>query len=54
VALNAKQLDREVLENTLSVLLKHESDLQKVRRRLDVTEKGPRLEDDDRSMRWRN
>lgn len=54
VALNARQLDRETLENTLSVLLKHESDLQKVKRRLDVSEKGPRLEDDDRSSRWRN
>ena len=41
VALNARQLDREVLENTLSVLLKHESDLQKVKRRLDVTELAP-------------
>jgi hypothetical protein len=29
VALNAKQLDRATLETTLSVLLKHESDLQK-------------------------
>jgi len=54
VALNAHQLDRDVLENTLSVLLKHESDLQKVRRRLDVTEKGPRLEKDHRPSRWRN
>ena len=34
VALNAKGLDAQTLENTLSVLLKHESDLQKVRRRL--------------------
>ncbi len=33
VALNAKQLDAQTLENTMSVLLKHESDLQKVRRR---------------------
>ena len=54
VALNARQLDRDVLENTLSVLLKHESDLQKVRRRLDVTEKGPRLEKDRRPSQWRN
>ncbi len=32
VALNAEQLDTETLENTLSVLLKHERDLQKARR----------------------
>ena len=47
VALNAKQLDRGTLDNTLSVLLKHETDLQKVRRRLDVSDKGARLDDDD-------
>ena len=29
VALNASQLDQQTLENTLSVLLKHESDLQR-------------------------
>ncbi len=54
VALNAKQLDRETLENTLSVLLKHESDLQKVKRRIEVTDKGARVDDDDRASRWRN
>ena len=56
VALNAKQLDRETLDNTLSVLLKHESDLQKVRRRLQVTDKGAKVDDEDdmRPMRWRN
>lgn len=56
VALNAKQLDRATLENTLSVLLKHESDLQKVKRRLQVTDKGAKVDDDDdlRQMRWRN
>lgn len=56
VALNAKQLDRTTLENTLSVLLKHESDLQKVKRRLQVTDKGANVDDDDdlRQMRWRN
>ena len=51
VALNAKQLDRETLENTLSVLLKHESDLQKVKRRVEVTDKGARGDDDDRPWR---
>ena len=34
VMLNADQLDRETLENTLSVLLKHESDVQKAKRAL--------------------
>jgi MoxR-like ATPase len=56
VALNAKQLDRTTLDNTLSVLLKHETDLQKVRRRLQVTERGAQLDDDDMrpAQRWRN
>lgn len=34
VALNADSLDQKTLETTLSVLLKHETDLQKVRRQL--------------------
>ncbi len=56
VALNAKQLDRTTLDTTLSVLLKHESDLQKVRRRLQTGEKGAQIEDDDMRppTRWRN
>lgn len=56
VALNAKQLDRATLDNTLSVLLKHETDLQKVRRRLQVSDKGAQLDDDDprAQSRWRN
>jgi MoxR-like ATPase len=32
VMLNADTLDRQTLENTLTVLLKHESDVQKARR----------------------
>ncbi len=44
VALNAKGLDATTLETTLSVLLKHESDLQKVRRRL--SQGGGQLGDD--------
>jgi len=32
VTLNAKDLDRKTLDSTMSVLLKHESDLQRVRR----------------------
>ncbi|MCB0046953.1 MAG: MoxR family ATPase [Caldilineaceae bacterium] len=47
VALNAKQLDAEVLENTLSVLLKHESDLNKVRRRLSIASGRVDVDDDD-------
>jgi MoxR-like ATPase len=34
VMLNADSLDRETLENTLTVLLKHESDVQKAKRAL--------------------
>jgi MoxR-like ATPase len=34
VALNAKSLDRSTLEDTISVLVKHEADLQKARRQL--------------------
>ena len=34
VALQAETLDRRTLERTLSVLLKHEQDLQRARRRL--------------------
>ena len=55
VALNARQLDRATLDTTLSVLLKHETDLQKVRRRLEVSDKGAQLDDDDvRPSRRRN
>jgi MoxR-like ATPase len=34
VALNAKSLDRATLEDTISVLVKHEADIQKARRQL--------------------
>jgi len=34
VALNAQHLDKDILEDTLSVLLKHEADLQKTRRQI--------------------
>jgi MoxR-like ATPase len=54
LALNAKQLDARTLETTLSVLLKHESDLQKVRRRLQVSTRGVNIEDDSASPRWRD
>ncbi len=49
VALNAKGLDATTLETTLSVLLKHESDLQKVRRRL--SQGGGQLGDEPRGPR---
>ncbi len=55
VALNAKQLDAATLENTMSVLLKHESDLHKVQRRLQITSGGISVEEDDLSQfRWRD
>ena len=34
VALNASSLEKDVLEDTLSVLLKHEADLQKAKRQM--------------------
>jgi len=48
VALNSKQLDAATLDTTLSVLLKHESDLSKVKRRLSAggNERNPPLDDD--------
>ncbi len=55
VALNAKQLDAQVLENTMSVLLKHETDLNKVRRRVNVSQRGVDVDDDElRQFRWRD
>ena len=41
VALNAKRMDARTLENTLSVLLKHESDLQRAKRWLERSSKSP-------------
>ncbi len=52
VALNANHLDPATLETTLSVLLKHESDLSKVKRRLKVTDLGVDVGGDE--PRWRN
>jgi MoxR-like ATPase len=63
VTLNARQLDQETLENTLSVLLKHESDLQRVKGELTRTEpdiepprppRRPRPDDDDFARYRRN
>ncbi len=54
VELNAEGLDRETLDNTLSVLLKHESDLRKVRRRLspDPADEDEWMEPPRRRTRW--
>jgi MoxR-like ATPase len=46
VALNAKNIDKEVLDDTLSVLLKHEADLQKAKRQL-LSPPPPRQRPDD-------
>lgn len=47
VALNANHLDPATLETTLSVLLKHENDLSKVKRRLSVSDRGVDLGSDE-------
>ena len=46
VALNAKNIDKDVLDETLSVLLKHEADLQKTKRQL-MSPPPPRQRPDD-------
>ena len=52
VTLNAQSLDQKTLETTLSVLLKHETDLQRVKRELDRPAEKPRrpVDDDDPSV----
>jgi MoxR-like ATPase len=55
VTLNAKNLDTNTLETTLSVLLKHESDLQRVRNWLQQPSTDQHNDDGDgRIARWRN
>ena len=56
VMLNADSLDRETLENTLTVLLKHESDVQKAKRALAGGGSGSRAQPpaDPRSRRRRD
>ena len=56
VTLNAKSLDKQTLETTLSVLLKHENDLQRARRWLQRPPASGRPGDIDDSLnaRWRN
>lgn len=53
VMLNADSLDRTTLENTLTVLLKHESDVQKARRALTSNRSHP-IERDSRDPRNTN
>jgi MoxR-like ATPase len=54
VALNASNLDSDTLETTLSVLLKHESDLQRVKRELRRPLPRPGMDDSDElDRRWR-
>lgn len=52
VMLNADNLDRPTLENTLSVLLKHESDIQKAKRALTGNRQNP-VDRDNRSSNQR-
>lgn len=56
VTINAHNLDQTTLENTLSVLLKHESDLQRAKRWLQRPPTSGRFDDDDdpRYARWKN
>ena len=60
VTLNASNLDAQTLETTLSILLKHESDLQRAKRWLQRPPPGSRRDQGDdpssdpRLTRWRN
>src|SRR5512138_3206441 len=55
VTLNADNLDKKTLESTLSVLLKHESDLQSARRQLFNPPSRDRRQDNSLgSARWQN
>jgi MoxR-like ATPase len=56
VALNARSLDMPTLETTLSILLKHESDLQRAKRWLQrpPNNNTPGGDIDPRTSRWRN
>jgi hypothetical protein len=55
VTLNAKSLDEATLETTLSVLLKHEADLQRAKRQLFTPPPRDRRPGTDPSLpRWQN
>jgi len=47
VALNANNLDKEILQDTLSILLKHEADLQKTKRQIISPPPPPRQNPDE-------
>ena len=47
VALNAHNLDKEILQDTLSILLKHEADLQKTKRQIISPPPPPRQNPDE-------
>ena len=52
VTLNTENLDRKTLETTLSVLLKHETDLRKVQRQLGRMDGNDGNDDDDDETDW--
>lgn len=54
VTLNAESLDQETLETTMSVLLKHETDLQRAKRWLDSPSSRRGSEDSGPYQQWRN
>lgn len=54
VMLNADNLDKKTLENTLTVLLKHESDVQKAKRALLGSKQHPLESRNPRRPDWRN
>ena len=56
VTLNAKSLDRKVIETTLSILLKHEADLQRARRWLQRPDTSDRFDDSasTHASHWQN
>src|SRR5512145_1299040 len=54
VTLNAESLDRNTLDSTLSVLLKHESDLQMARRQLHNPGRARRQDNSMGAARWSN
>ncbi len=56
VAINARSLDRKTIENTMSVLLKHESDLQRAKRWLQRPSSPGRFDesDDPHLSQWKN
>jgi predicted component of type VI protein secretion system len=49
VTLNSQNLDAQTLDTTLSVLLKHETDLQRVKQQAQSPAEKPRRVDDDRA-----